>query len=274
VIDGKKEETRVAEGRQPTHDDPAKQGFVFDGWLAVGGTVPIKTADLPAMGTEDVIYTAQFTANTVLYNITWLIDGVSEVTPFEAGVQPTHADPKSQREGYVFAGWKDAEKKVYLSNELPVVTADATYTAQWELPVALEDVPCYAFIKSKGERKTARDALLPATYALDEQTSFDLDWSKATLEKYEESKNGIKNDGTYTYVLTLPDPQDANNTTLALTCRLVVGPKTWRYRRASSRCASAGSMSGAATDQTAGARAPSQRIATVPVGAAYLNAAG
>ena len=38
--------------------------------------------------------------------------------------------------------------------------------------------------------------------------------------------------------------------------------------------ASAGSISGAATVQMAGARAPSQRMATVPVGAAYLNAFG
>ena len=39
---------------------------------------------------------------------------------------------------------------------------------------------------------------------------------------------------------------------------------------ASSRQASAGAMSAAATVQTVGARAPSQRIATVPVVAAYL----
>ena len=223
VIDDKKEETKVAEGRQPTHDDPAKQGFVFDGWLAVGGTEPIRTADLPAMGTEDVIYTAQFTADTVLYDITWVIDGVEEVTPFEAGVQPTHDDPESRREGYEFAGWKNG-KEVYESDKLPVVTANATYTAQWKLPVALEDVNCYAFIKSKGERKTARDALLPATYEPDEKNSFKLDWSKATLEKYDPSKNGIKNDGTYTYVLNVPDPED-DNAVLAVTCRLIVGPK-------------------------------------------------
>ena len=54
----------------------------------------------------------------------------------------------------------------------------------------------------------------------------------------------------------------------------VVGPKTWRCRRASSRCASAGSTSGAGTVHTVGARAPSQRIATVPVVAAYRNELG
>ena len=52
----------------------------------------------------------------------------------------------------------------------------------------------------------------------------------------------------------------------------VPGPKTWRYRRASSRRASGASIFGAGTVQTIGARAPSQRIATVPVVAAYLIA--
>ena len=49
----------------------------------------------------------------------------------------------------------------------------------------------------------------------------------------------------------------------------VVGPKTCRYRRASSMRASIGSTTGAVTAQMVGARAPSQRIRMVPVGAAY-----
>src|SRR6266511_2155192 len=49
----------------------------------------------------------------------------------------------------------------------------------------------------------------------------------------------------------------------------VAGPKTCRYRRASSPQATRGSSSGRGTVQTSGARAPSQRISTVPVGAAY-----
>ena len=108
--------------------------------------------------------------------------------------------------------------------KLPVVTAAATYTAQWKMAVALDDVNCYAFIKSKGERETAKDTLLPAKLELEDGRTFDLDWSKATLEKYEEAKNGVKNDGTYTYALSVQDPEDAN-AVLAVTCRLIVGPK-------------------------------------------------
>ena len=48
----------------------------------------------------------------------------------------------------------------------------------------------------------------------------------------------------------------------------VIGPKTWRYRRASSSRASTGSTSGRGTVQIVGCRAPSQRISTRPVGAA------
>ena len=223
VIDGKPETTKVAEGQQPTRDDPAKQGFKFDGWLAVGGTTPIKTADLPAMGTADVTYTAQFTADTILYDITWVIDGAEEVTPFEAGVQPTHDDPVPATEGYEFAGWSDG-KKLYQTEELPVVTAAATYTAQWKMDVALDDVHCYAFIKSKADREKAKTTLLPAEYKLAEDSIFKLDWSKATLENYDKAKSGIKNDGTYTYALNVTNPKDAN-TMLAVTCRLIVGPK-------------------------------------------------
>ena len=227
VIDGKPETTKVAEGQKPTRDDPAKQGFKFDGWLAEGVTEPIATADLPAMGTANVTYTAQFTADTILYDITWVIDGVEEVTPFEAGVQPTHDDPVPATEGYEFAGWSDG-KKLYQTEELPVVTAAATYTAQWKMAVALDDVNCYAFIKSKGDREKAKTTLLPAEYKLEDGTTdgttFKLDWSKATQENYDKAKSGIKNDGTYTYALNVTDPEDAN-TMLAVTCRLVVGPK-------------------------------------------------
>ncbi len=227
VIDGKPETTKVAEGQKPTRDDPAKQGFKFNGWLAEGVTKPIATADLPAMGTADVTYTAQFTADAILYDITWVIDGVEEVTPFEAGVQPTHDAPMPVTKGYEFAGWSDG-KKLYQTEELPVVTAAATYTAQWKMAVVLDDVNCYAYIKNKGEREKAKTTLLPTEYKLEDGTTegrtFKLDWSKATLEKYEEAKSGIKNDGTYTYALNVTDPKDAN-TMLAVTCRLVVGPK-------------------------------------------------
>ncbi len=228
VIDGKTETAKVAEGQKPTRDDPAKQGFKFDGWLAEGVTEPIATADLPVMGTEDVTYTAQFTADTILYDITWVIDGVEEVTPLEAGVQPTHDDPVPAKEGYEFAGWTDGKKLYQTTEQLPVVTAAATYTAQWKLTVALDDVNCYAYIKNKGEKEKAKTTLLPAEYKLEDGTTegrtFKLDWSKATLEKYEEAKSGIKNDGTYTYALNVTDPKDAN-TMLGVTCRLIVGPK-------------------------------------------------
>ena len=54
----------------------------------------------------------------------------------------------------------------------------------------------------------------------------------------------------------------------------VVGPKTCMYLRASSSRASRGSISGRGTVQITGSRAPSQRIRTVPVGAAYRSALG
>ena len=47
----------------------------------------------------------------------------------------------------------------------------------------------------------------------------------------------------------------------------VVGPKMCRYRRASSRPAATGSTAGAGKVHRTGARAPSQRITTRPVGA-------
>jgi len=48
----------------------------------------------------------------------------------------------------------------------------------------------------------------------------------------------------------------------------VDGPKTCKYRRASSRRASRASMSCGGPDQTTGWRGPSQRMRAVPVGAA------
>ena len=50
-----------------------------------------------------------------------------------------------------------------------------------------------------------------------------LDWSKAHPGRYEDSKDGVKNDGNYTY--TLPTMTRMANTILEVTCRLIVGPK-------------------------------------------------
>jgi len=185
--------------------------------------LPMITVDSPA---ETVYYAVFKEIAKTEYTITWKMDAstVIDTTQVLQGQKPTHADP--EKAGSFFDGWvPDGGDKPVATANLPEATKDATYTAHFTAQmktVQLTDVPCHAFVKDTNDREALKN-LLPATAKLDDTTTVNLDWSNAALE-YEDAKSGVKNDGVYTYTLNMPDP-DNPNIVLAVTCRIIVGPK-------------------------------------------------
>ena len=187
--------------------------------------LPKVTVDTPA---ETVYYAVFEKVPIVRYTITWKNDDGSEIDKTEVvkGEKPTHEDPT--KEGFFFDGWvPEGGSEPIATANLPEATADATYTAHYTAKMKTVTVPdvvnCYAYIKNKADREKAEETLLPKEGELDDGRKVALDWSNASL-KYEDSNDGVKNDGVYTYTLTMADPKDAN-TTLVATCNMIVGPK-------------------------------------------------
>ena len=76
---------------------PTKEGYTFAGWSE---EITSTMADHGDNGIEKTV-SAQWTAN--VYNVTWVVDGVSTVEPCAFGSEIKIYEPK--KDGYVFAGW-------------------------------------------------------------------------------------------------------------------------------------------------------------------------
>ncbi len=139
--------------------DPAKEGYSFAGWE------PVIPDNMPA---EDITVTATWSVNS--YDVTWNVDGTETTESVEYGAAvETPADPA--KEGYTFAGWKDAE-----GNGVPATmpATDKTFTAQWA--VNAYTVSYYVYEPATGkftaagtetvEYGTAIPATVPATYVV------------------------------------------------------------------------------------------------------------
>ena len=105
----------------PGEEQPIKEGFRFVGWEP---TV--------AEAWEDAVYTTVFEeidpeAETGI--ITWVINGEEETEEYEIGATPSHDIPTL--ESLVFTGWYDGSRVYGPEEELPAVTGNTTYTAEF-----------------------------------------------------------------------------------------------------------------------------------------------
>ena len=105
--------------------------YRFLGWS--DGTETYPAEELPEV-TADVTYTAEFEESPRDYTVTWVIDGESEDSTWGYGETPSHEIPEKESTEdtvYRFLGWSDGTD-TYAPEELPEVTGDVTYTAEFE----------------------------------------------------------------------------------------------------------------------------------------------
>ena len=122
------------DGETPTKAADAQYTYDFSGWTDGENSYGLTDA-LPAV-TGDVTYTATFSNTTNTYTVTWkngnnpieTDEGVAYgTTPSYDGETPTKA--ATAQYTYAFSGWTDGENTYGLTDTLPTVTADVTYTA-------------------------------------------------------------------------------------------------------------------------------------------------
>lgn len=101
---------------------------------AFDGTVTVDFLYYNDKTDTDVTYTVQISV-TDAYTITWNNDDGTTIdtTYAVAGAVPTHADPTKEDDDYTytFEGWTDGTDTYDVGTDLPGVTGDTTYTAQF-----------------------------------------------------------------------------------------------------------------------------------------------
>ncbi len=122
------DKTSVTAGERPEFpgEQPAKEGYRFIGWE------PEVTE-----AWDDAEYTAVFEeldpeAETA--EITWIIDGAEEKETWAIGAIPSHDAPSREPSAdltFVFSGWYDGSRTYAPEEELPAVTGNTTYTAEF-----------------------------------------------------------------------------------------------------------------------------------------------
>ncbi|MBR5973557.1 MAG: leucine-rich repeat protein [Clostridiales bacterium] len=118
----------------PTKKETDAYTYTFIGWM--DGTYFFSVSDpLPAV-TEDVTYTAVYTATMREYEITFVDEDGNELqseklkygrSPYFYGTKPTKEE--TDEFTYSFAGWNDGKHTYYVYDPFPVVVGDTTYTA-------------------------------------------------------------------------------------------------------------------------------------------------
>ena len=109
-----------------TPGEPTRTGYKFAGWADASGNAASLPATMPA---NDVSLTATWSE---LFDITYVVDGETYDTATDAGEagealpEPSKGNP--EKDGYVFAGWVDAQGNPV--TEIP--NADTTVEASWE----------------------------------------------------------------------------------------------------------------------------------------------
>ncbi|MEE1012476.1 MAG: InlB B-repeat-containing protein [Acutalibacteraceae bacterium] len=111
--------------------NPTKTGHTFAGWLSDAGILYGVGMDVPAMGTANVTYTAQWDINS--YVVTWLNEDGStfDSASYEYNAPVSKPAVNPVKEGWTFQGWKAADGTLYdAETAVPNMgTANVSYTA-------------------------------------------------------------------------------------------------------------------------------------------------
>lgn len=108
---------------------PIKTGYVFIGWLNENEE---KITDKTMVTTvEDETLTASWAPKQ--HNVSFDTDGGSDVEDIVVTFDKPYGKlPETQKDGYDFAGWVDAENKVVTKDDIVKTTEDETLTAVWK----------------------------------------------------------------------------------------------------------------------------------------------
>lgn len=108
---------------------PTKTGYVFIGWLNENEE---KITDKTMVTTvEDETLTASWAPKQ--HNVSFDTDGGSDVEDIVVTFDKPYGKlPETQKDGYDFAGWVDAENKVVTKDDIVKTTEDETLTAVWK----------------------------------------------------------------------------------------------------------------------------------------------
>ena len=129
-------ETPSYDGETPTKDATAQYIYTFSGWTD-GEYTYGPTDDLPVV-TGNITYTAMFstTTNTYTYTVTWKNgdDPIETDENVPYGTAPSYDGETPTKDAtaqyiYAFSGWTDGENTYGLTDTLPAVIANVTYTA-------------------------------------------------------------------------------------------------------------------------------------------------
>ena len=164
----------VYTGETPVKPQDNYFTYTFSGW-SDGATTYAADAELPAV-TEDVTYTAVFTAEQRLFTVHFKnpdSDDDLQTSQVAYGETPVFdGTPARENDGdeynwyaFTFTGWTDGDNIYAAGDALPAVTADVTYTAQYSRQLFIilqenQDVDYYTDFHSKYNDERATTATL------------------------------------------------------------------------------------------------------------------
>jgi uncharacterized repeat protein (TIGR02543 family) len=143
-------------------------------------------------------YTAKYSSTVNTYTVTWMIDGESSSVDYEYGSTITPpADPT--KTGYSFAGWHDGNQLYAPTDELPNVTKNVIYTAQWNvnkytITFVDEDGTAVLFA-AEYEYGTAAASISTPTVA--NKQSSTLEWVRYVFKSWDREITDVTGNATY-----------------------------------------------------------------------------
>jgi hypothetical protein len=194
---GEKKDNAKSEGSYAVEVEPGDEGYGSFRYVRIECTY--NSANWGAHFAEVDVYAV---AN--LFDVTFVVDGVSTVVPTMQGTAPVVEDPvkdpvigENFETTYIFLGWSDGTTLYKPGEELPKITGSITYTAVFEefteRPFLMGDVDGSGFVdisdvtqllKYLAADEAGKQALIEngeiATYALDVDTNMAIDISDVT----------------------------------------------------------------------------------------------
>ncbi len=212
IIDGVSTTEQYAYDATPTHAEPTKDADEYNTYEFTGWEPAISAV------TGEATYTALFESTPVLYDITWIVDGVSTTEQYAYGDTPTHDVPTKTGTNdvtYVFAGWTPA-----LETVTGEATYEATFTAQYKIDAESTVFNATVTASVGGEAVSYAAAGANVTLTVTPETGFEYEALGITI--FDSMDNEVEFNAN-TLSFEMPD----SPVTVMLECSLIEYTITW-----------------------------------------------